>query len=111
MTTKPKQKSEATVHCEIKGVKQYKDPNYKDPEPIQSEDVKDETPVQVKEVTPEEEHVMIGQTVVKPIKFDNLSKSNQKLIRDSGKGWITRNSQCPCGSGRRFKLCCMELVK
>lgn len=31
------------------------------------------------------------------------------LVSDviQGRGFITRNSRCPCGSGKRFKKCCM----
>lgn len=88
--------------AEISGVKKYKDPNYKDPEPSK---------LTVEEVTSEEEIVMDGQTIFKTIKFDYLSESNQKLILERGKGWITKNSECPCSSGKKFKKCCMELVK
>ncbi len=95
--TKPK--------VEVKGVKKYDDPNYKDPEE------KTTPSLTAKEVVNKEPVVKVGNTVVKPIRFEYLSEANQKLVKESGKGWITRNSQCPCGSGKRFKSCCLEELR
>jgi len=83
--------TEAKINVEVKGIKQYDDPNYKDPEPEKEENI-----------------VMVGNTVIKPIPYEDLTLECQQLITEKGKGWITRNSTCPCGSGKRFKKCCLE---
>jgi len=103
-------KSQAEVTMEVVGVKQYNDKNFKDiPEeetnsvPIEekSEDIKKK----------EENIVKVGQTIIKPIAMEDLTKECQELVKKNGKGWITQNSQCPCNSGKRFKSCCMKLKK
>jgi len=45
--------------------------------------------------------------VVKPIRLEFLSPRVRKMVAETGKGWVSRNSKCPCGSGKRFKACCM----
>ena len=42
-----------------------------------------------------------------PILFEFLSPRVRKMVTETGKGWVSRNSKCPCGSGKRFKACCM----
>jgi uncharacterized protein YecA (UPF0149 family) len=44
---------------------------------------------------------------IKPIDIENLSKGTQQLLLANGRTIISRNSRCPCGSGKRFKRCCM----
>jgi len=46
-------------------------------------------------------------TVVNCIPLENLSPKVREMVERTGKGWVTRNSRCPCGSGKRFKKCCM----
>lgn len=46
--------------------------------------------------------------VVRPINLEKLSPRVRSMIQKAGVPWLTRNSRCPCGSGRRFKRCCME---
>ena len=95
--------NEIESKLEVTGVKHYKDSNYKDT-PVKK------TPVLTVQEVIKKEEVMVGNTLIKPIKMEYLSKDCRKLIKEKGKGWITRNSVCPCGSGKRFKSCCMELV-
>ena len=45
--------------------------------------------------------------IVKAIDPKNLSDRVLKMVVGSGKSFVTRNSKCPCGSGKRFKRCCM----
>lgn len=40
----------------------------------------------------------------------NLTQRMKKLLEQAGKTVITRNSRCPCGSGKRFKRCCMMIL-
>lgn len=54
-----------------------------------------------------EGEVLYGGQIVKPIDPKNLSKKVLEMVVATGKGYITRNSRCPCGSGKRFKRCCM----
>jgi len=42
-----------------------------------------------------------------PIRLEFLSPRVRKMVAETGKGWVSRNSKCPCGSGKRFKACCM----
>jgi hypothetical protein len=51
--------------------------------------------------------VVLSGTVVHPIPIENLSDRVRTQVVNTGKGWVTRNSRCPCGSGKRFKRCCM----
>ncbi|MBN1253981.1 MAG: SEC-C domain-containing protein [Deltaproteobacteria bacterium] len=48
----------------------------------------------------------IGQ-VYNSISLKNLSPRVRKMVQETGRGCISRNSRCPCGSGKRFKSCCM----
>jgi len=36
-----------------------------------------------------------------------LSSKVRELVGSTGKGYVGRNSKCPCGSQKRFKRCCM----
>lgn len=40
------------------------------------------------------------------VRFDRPSKT-QPFVRASGTGIVGRNQPCPCGSGKKFKKCCM----
>ncbi len=51
-------------------------------------------------------HKYTGQ-LVRPVPFDELPASIQGIVTRTRLRWITRNSRCPCGSGKRFKRCCM----
>jgi len=42
-----------------------------------------------------------------PVDIANLSKANQDRWRKGELDKIGRNHKCPCGSGKRFKRCCM----
>lgn len=48
------------------------------------------------------------ETFIKPININNLSEQVRKPLLKTGHAQITRNSRCPCGSGKRFKKCCMK---
>lgn len=50
------------------------------------------------------------QKLFKPIDIAQLSDKSRKLLLQTGKTYLSRNSRCPCGSGRRFKNCCYEGV-
>jgi hypothetical protein len=40
------------------------------------------------------------------VRFDRPSKT-QPFVRAGGPGIVGRNHPCPCGSGKKFKKCCM----
>jgi len=42
------------------------------------------------------------------VNFDELSKYNQQKLIRTGKAQLSKNSRCPCGSGLKFKRCCMK---
>ncbi len=44
---------------------------------------------------------------IKPIDPANLSPKVRAMVEATGRGKISRNSRCPCGSWKRFKRCCM----
>jgi len=54
------------------------------------------------------------------VEFEHLVASGEALARDAGRGprqrtvrhradKVGRNDPCPCGSGKKFKKCCMPL--
>ena len=45
--------------------------------------------------------------MMKPIDPRNLSKRVREMVAATGRGMVSRNSRCPCGSFKRFKNCCM----
>ncbi len=52
---------------------------------------------------PEEEtHFM------KRIRPSHLLPRNQKELTRSGHTKVGRNDPCPCGSGKKFKRCCLQ---
>ena len=46
-------------------------------------------------------------TIENCIPMEGLSPRVRAMVQSTGKGRVTRNSRCPCGSGKRFKRCCM----
>ncbi len=48
--------------------------------------------------------------VINPINTNHLTPESARVALSHPRGWVTRNTPCPCGSGRRFKRCCMELA-
>lgn len=48
------------------------------------------------------------KTYLRPIDPANLSRQARRLLERKGTVTISRNSRCPCGSGIRFKRCCMD---
>lgn len=55
----------------------------------------------------EEMRKRIPERFLKPVDIHNLSQKNQQLFRQGKLDKIGRNHKCPCGSGKRFKRCCM----
>ncbi len=50
----------------------------------------------------------IAGTIIKSVNLSALSEAAQKLVSSKhSRKDISRNSACPCGSGKRFKRCCM----
>lgn len=51
------------------------------------------------------------QTEIDPVDINTLTpKAMNLVLKNMKRGWITRNSQCPCNSKKRFKNCCMETI-
>lgn len=50
-------------------------------------------------------------SLVKPVPLDTQRAEIRHIVKMSKKGYVTRNSPCPCGSGKRFKRCCMLKVQ
>ena len=48
---------------------------------------------------------------IKPINTRNLSRRNCDLFAAGMLDKIGRNHKCPCGSGKRFKTCCMVIAE
>jgi uncharacterized protein YecA (UPF0149 family) len=42
-----------------------------------------------------------------PIDRSYLTPLQQEQLARTGRTVVSRNSPCPCGSGKRFKRCCM----
>lgn len=57
------------------------------------------------------ESLLTGPTrpIIIPVSSDSLSRETLKQLRENKKGFITKNTTCPCGSGKKFKRCCMVL--
>lgn len=55
------------------------------------------------------ESLLTGPTrpIIIPVSGDSLSRETLKQLRENKKGFITKNTKCPCGSGKKFKRCCM----
>jgi len=41
------------------------------------------------------------------VQIDNLPPVKQRVLRERGEVKIGRNDPCPCGSGKKFKRCCL----
>jgi uncharacterized protein YecA (UPF0149 family) len=46
---------------------------------------------------------------IQPIDISNLSEKTRIMLEKNGIAKISKNTKCPCGSGRKFKRCCMTL--
>lgn len=46
-------------------------------------------------------------TMVRPVRKEMIPEHIQKIMNAWGKTFMSRNSTCLCGSGKRFKKCCM----
>ena len=44
---------------------------------------------------------------IRPIDVNNLNKMRLVELVNAGTTTVSPRSRCPCGSGRRFKSCCM----
>ena len=53
----------------------------------------------------------VGGTIIRAVNPKTLSPRTVALCEGMGRNWISRNSKCPCGSGKRFKRCCMKAEK
>lgn len=49
----------------------------------------------------------IKGTAVRPVDASRIPPEVAGLMRAQKREWVSRNSKCPCGSGKRFKRCCM----
>jgi len=49
----------------------------------------------------------VAEGFIKPVNPKNLPFHVRVLLEAQGRAKISRNSPCPCGSGKRFKRCCM----
>ena len=47
-----------------------------------------------------------GNTLVKAVDLSAMRQDVAERVRKERGGVISRNSECICGSGRRFKRCC-----
>jgi len=54
--------------------------------------------------------VKAGLGQPRKIPFEDMDPDVEEMVRRQGKGWVTRNSSCPCGSFKRFKRCCGKFV-
>jgi len=51
---------------------------------------------------------------IRPLDIDLLRKTNPSIARileETGRAQLVPRSKCPCGSGKRFKSCCMQKFK
>lgn len=46
-----------------------------------------------------------------PVNVDALSVRHRRQLERTGKTKIGPNAKCPCGSGKKFKKCCMKPVR
>lgn len=40
-----------------------------------------------------------------------VSNQNEKQVRQTASDKISRNQPCPCGSGKKYKYCCLKTAK
>jgi len=50
-------------------------------------------------------------TLVLPLRPERLSDESRALVESTGMRRVTKRTKCPCGSGRRFKECCLKFRK
>lgn len=43
----------------------------------------------------------------RPVNLNILAERHRRALRKTGKTKIRRNERCPCGSGKKFKKCCL----
>lgn len=48
---------------------------------------------------------------VRPVDIDTLNPMARLALEKTGKAKLGRNDACPCGSGKKFKRCCMDVPK
>lgn len=41
------------------------------------------------------------------IDVENLSRRRRRMLEVTGRTRVGRNEKCPCGSGKKFKKCCL----
>lgn len=41
------------------------------------------------------------------IDVENLSRRRRRMLEVTGHTRVGRNEKCPCGSGKKFKKCCL----
>lgn len=44
--------------------------------------------------------------LMKCLKYELMHPDVANMVASTGRGVVSRNSSCPCGSGKRFKRCC-----
>lgn len=61
------------------------------------------------EIAPLEEMKKRGtdEEFLMPVVLENLSSELRKQVELTGHGTVKRNWPCPCGSGKKFKHCCL----
>jgi uncharacterized protein YecA (UPF0149 family) len=47
-------------------------------------------------------------TFVRPVNLGNLTESVRNRLIATGSARVGRNDPCPCGSGSKFKRCCLK---
>ena len=54
---------------------------------------------------PSQHAVLTGGTFFRPVDPRTLGPEGQRFVVENNVPPISRNSSCPCGSGKRFKRC------
>jgi uncharacterized protein YecA (UPF0149 family) len=49
------------------------------------------------------------ERLVRPVDVDSLNPYARMMLEKTGRAKIGRNDACLCGSGKKFKRCCMLL--
>lgn len=45
--------------------------------------------------------------LIRPVHPDLIPGKIKEVMARYGYKWLSRNSPCPCGSGKKFKACCI----
>jgi hypothetical protein len=45
---------------------------------------------------------------IRPVDIETLNPMARLAFESTGKAKLGRNDACPCGSGKKFKRCCMR---